>query len=108
MIPQHHIYRHKALRYLVMSLQVSYERDKSTSLEDLEEAITYTRELLSVHYTAEHTRRGEWLARMVPLLRMHVDATGCRDHLDEAIRLDEELRNLITMSTARTESSALN
>ncbi|KAJ2930641.1 hypothetical protein H1R20_g6453, partial [Candolleomyces eurysporus] len=105
LIPQHHIYRHKALRYLVLSLQALYERDQS--LASLEGAITHNRELLTRHYTSGHRHRGEWLDKLISLLRIHADASGCRDHLDEAMRLDVELRSLMIMSSGRPELSAV-
>jgi hypothetical protein len=73
LISSHHIYRPRALRYLIMSLQVLYEKQRSPVY--LEEAIKHTRELLSQHYVVEHRHRGEWLGRLESLLRVMHFAT---------------------------------
>ncbi|RXW17659.1 hypothetical protein EST38_g8191 [Candolleomyces aberdarensis] len=91
LISSHRIYRHKSLRYLIMSLQVLYERNQS--LLYLEEAIKHTRELLNQHYTVEHKRRGEWLDRLISLLRMMHVATGSRDAWNEITKIEDELKN---------------
>jgi tetratricopeptide (TPR) repeat protein len=90
LIPPRHIYRHKALQYLIMSLQSRYDIDRSP-LPLLKDAVTHTRELLNEHYTTGHRHRKEWLCRAVTLLQTHFEATHDQDSRDEAAKFGEEL-----------------
>jgi tetratricopeptide (TPR) repeat protein len=90
LISSNHIYRQKVLRYLIVSLQLLYESDRS--LVYLEAAIKHTRELLVQHYVVEHRHQGEWLDRLLCLLQMRDVATGSRDASNEIAKVRDELK----------------